>query len=203
MTLFIRTLFSGVLQFSFILLIAFLWWWLSARRQQRFTQWIGLTAVKGGMRTFLLAVFTLIILFTGSTLILKFLPHLNTATTQFEALGWAAIPSIIVYSSLNTSCWEEIFFRSLLLKRVMKKCGFVIANIFQATLFGLMHGIPMYFMLRLTIPHALLITLITGLGGWLMGYMNEKSSQGSILPSWMLHFTGNIIAGVLSAFSIL
>lgn len=45
MDLFVHTLVSGLVQFALAVLIAFVWWWFSARHQRRFTQWIGLTKI--------------------------------------------------------------------------------------------------------------------------------------------------------------
>ena len=177
MDLFVHTLVSGLVQFALAVLIAFVWWWFSARHQRRFTQW---------MKTFSLMLLTLLILFGCGWLVIQVMPstYTYTASTQFGGLGWAALPSVLVHALLNTSGWEEIFFRGLLLKRLMGKCGLLVANTLQAVLFGLMHGVPLLFMTGMSVVQAAVITLFTGLAGWCMGYMNEKHAQGSIFPSW-------------------
>ena len=195
MDLFVHTLVSGLVQFALAVLIAFVWWWFSARHQRRFTQWIGLTKIKGGTKTFSFMLLTLLILFGCGWLVIQVIPstYTYTASTQFGGLGWAALPSVLVHALLNTSGWEEIFFRGLLLKRLMGKCGLLVANTLQAVLFGLMHGVV----------QAAVITLFTGLAGWCMGYMNEKHAQGSIFPSWTVHMLSNVASGTLSAFNMI
>lgn len=138
MDLFVHTLVSGLVQFALAVLIAFVWWWFSARHQRRFTQWIGLTKIKGGTKTFSFMLLTLLILFGCGWLVIQVIPstYTYTASTQFGGLGWAALPSVLVHALLNTSGWEEIFFRGLLLKRLMGKCGLLVANALQAVLFG-------------------------------------------------------------------
>ena len=179
MDLFVHTLVSGLVQFALAVLIAFVWWWFSARQQRRFTQWIGLTKIKGGTKTFSFMLLTLLILFGCGWLVIQVIPstYTYTASTQFGGLGWAALPSVLVHALLNTSGWEEIFFRGLLLKRLMGKCGLFVANALQAVLFGLMHGVPLFLMTGMSVVQAAVITLFTGLAGWCMGYMNEKHAQ--------------------------
>ncbi len=205
MDLFVHTLVSGLVQFALAVLIAFVWWWFSARHQRRFTQWIGLTRIMGGMKTFLLMLLTLLILLGCGWLVIQVMPstYTYTASTQFGGLGWAALPSVLVHALLNTSGWEEIFFRGLLLKRLMDKCGLLVANTLQAVLFGLMHGVPLLFMTGMSVVQASIITLFTGLAGWCMGYMNERHAQGSIFPSWTVHMLSNVASGTLSAFNML
>lgn len=184
MDLFVHTLVSGLVQFALAVLIAFVWWWFSARHQWRFTQWIGLTRIVGGTKTFSFMLLTLLILFGCGWLVIQVIPstYTYTASTQFGGLGWAALPSVLVHALLNTSGWEEIFFRGLLLKRLMGKCGLLVANALQAVLFGLMHGVPLFLMTGMSVVQAAVITLFTGLAGWCMGYMNEKACARVHLP---------------------
>ena len=64
-----------------------------------------------------------------------------------------------------------------------------------------MHGV-MFFSAAGPVK-AVLITLFTGSIGWLMGYINEKKADGSILPSWSIHAIANIFSGVCSAFLLI
>jgi len=205
MDLFVHTLVSGLVQFALAVLIAFVWWWFSARHQRRFTQWIGLTKIKGGTKTFSFMLLTLLILFGCGWLVIQVIPstYTYTASTQFGGLGWAALPSVLVHALLNTSGWEEIFFRGLLLKRLMGKCGLFVANALQAVLFGLMHGVPLFLMTGMSVVQAAVITLFTGLAGLGMGDINGKDAQGSIFPSWTVHMLSNVASGTLSAFNMI
>ena len=83
------------------------------------------------------------------------------------------------------------------LKTVQKRFGFRIANTAQAVLFGLMHGIP-FGMASNSAGAFLLLTALPGFFGWFQGWLNEKRSGGSILPSWLLHGCMNFVTAVLS-----
>lgn len=112
-----------------------------------------------------------------------------------------AIPAIVVYATFNTAFPEELLFRGFLLKRLANKFGFNIANIIQALLFGLLHGI-MFFML-VGIVKTILIIAFTGVIAWFMGYINEKYSNGSMIPSWIIHTISNLFSGICAAFLII
>lgn len=102
---------------------------------------------------------------------------------------------------INTGLSEEIFFRGFLGKRLCSKFGFTTGNLIQGLLFGLLHGAMLFIVI--TPFKALIITIITGFGGWLLGYIAEKASGGSIIPSWLIHGIGNLILSMLQAFSII
>ena len=93
---------------------------------------------------------------------------------------------------------EEIFFRGFLGKRFINKFGFSVGNTVQASLFGLLHGLP----IGLASGNWLVIiimTLLPGGIGWFMGYINEKKSKGSIVPGYLLHALMNLGIGIVSA----
>lgn len=75
------------------------------------------------------------------------------------------------------------------------------ANTIQALLFGLLHGV-MFFLLVGTVK-TILIIIATGVIAWFMGYINEKYSNGSIIPSWIIHTISNLLSGVCAAFLII
>jgi hypothetical protein len=49
---------------------------------------------------------------------------------------------------------------------------------------------------------AVIITLFTGLVGWLMGFINEKKADGSILPGWLIQSIATIFSGLSAAFGL-
>ena len=132
---------------------------------------------------------------------LYLIKDIETATSEFNGLGATAIPAIVVYAAFNTAFPEELLFRGFLLKRLANKFGFNIANLTQALLFGLLHGV-MFFSLVGAFK-AILIVVLTGAIAWLMGYINEKHSNGSIVPSWIIHTIANLFSGICAAFSII
>lgn len=135
----------------------------------------------------------------SGALTLYLIRGIETATSEFAGLGVAAIPAIVIYAAFNTALPEELLFRGFLLKRLANKLGFNIANIIQALLFGLLHGI-MFFMLA-GIVKTILIIAFTGVIAWFM--VNEKYSNGSLIPSWIIHTVSNLFSGICAAFLIL
>lgn len=125
----------------------------------------------------------------------------KTATSDFSGLRIKALPSIIVYAAFNTALPEELFFRGFLLKRLEKILDFNKANIIQALIFGLLHGLMFHFFVgNFTM---ILIILFTGIIAWFMGRINEIYSDGSIVPSWIIHTLSNLFSGICSAFLLI
>ena len=50
--------------------------------------------------------------------------------------------------------------------------------------------------------HVVLITLFTGVIAFVMGWINEKEAEGSILPSWFIHGAANLLSSLFSLFSV-
>lgn len=150
-------------------------------------------------RIFIILV-SVVFLFLGG-LTLYAIKGTETATSEFTGLGIKGLPAILIYATLNTALPEEILFRGFLLKRLSAKFGFNIGNFIQAFLFSLLHGI-MFFSL-VGIVKTFLILGMTTVIAWFMGYINEKLSNGSIVPSWIIHTISNLFSGICAAFSIL
>lgn len=187
-----------IIAFTFI---PFVWWYLKARENQGFLKWIGLKKMVGGKKTINAIIIVSTSFMLVDALILYIIRDIDTATSDFIGLGIKAVPSIIIYAVFNTALSEEILFRGFLLKRFLSKFGFDIANIIQALLFGLLHGV-MFFSVA-GILKAILIVALTGFNAWFMGKINEIYADGSILPSWIIHSLANIFSGLISAFMII
>lgn len=201
MNLLINKTISSIIQIILFLIIPFIWWFVTVRKQQNFLQWIGLKRIAGGKKTFIaIGIMSIAFLFTGA-LTLYAIRDVKTASSDFTGLGTNAIPAIIVYAAFNTAFPEEVLFRGFLLKRLTNKFGFHTANLIQAALFGLLHGI-MFISLAGNLE-TILITIFTGTIAWFMGYINEKYSDGSIIPSWIIHTVSNLFSGICSAFLII
>ena len=65
-------------------------------------------------------------------------------------------------------------------------------------MFGLIHG--MMFFPIVGVLKSLLIIFATGCIAYAMGYINEKLSDESILPSFIIHSVSNLVAGLYVAF---
>ena len=200
MSLAINKIISSLLQIIIFSIIPFLFWCFSARKQESFREWIGLKKIKGGKKTALAIIIMTTFYLLISLILLNSLKNIENATTEFQGLKFAALPAIFIYAVFNTSFPEEVLFRGFNLKRLAKKLGFIKANFIQSLLFGLLHGV-MFFPLVGNLK-TILIILLTSLIALSMGYINEKLSGGSIIPSWIIHAISNLIAGLYAAFYI-
>lgn len=201
MNLFINKIVSSILQIVLFAIVPFIWWFVTARKHQKFSQWIGLKKIDGGKRTLIAIVTVSIAFLVLGALTLYMIRDIDTATSEFSNLGVNAIPAIVIYAAFNTAFPEEILFRGFLLKRMANQFDFNIANLIQALLFGLLHGV-MFFSL-VGVIKAILIIIFTGAIAWFMGFINEKKSDGSIIPSWIIHTISNLFSGICAAFSII
>ena len=200
MTLAINKIINSLLEIILFSLLPFLFWYFSARKQESFKEWIGLKKIKGAKKTALAIIIVTTFYLLISLILLNSLKNIENATSEFPGLGFAALPAIFIYAIFNTSFPEEILFRGFILKRLANKLGFTKANFIQSLLFGLLHGV-MFFPLVGNLK-SILIILLTSLAALSMGYVNEKSSDGSIIPSWIIHVFSNFIAGLYAAFYI-
>jgi membrane protease YdiL (CAAX protease family) len=119
----------------------------------------------------------------------------NTVIGKLRANGLQVTTFIllIVKALIQTAFTEEILFRGFVAKRLINWLGFTAGNLLQALLFGMVHLLifaGQEFSLNLSIG----IVLYTGIGGWIMGYLNDRVGNGSILPGWVMHGLTNLIA---------
>lgn len=71
----------------------------------------------------------------------------------------------------------------------------------QAVLFGLMHNALLLLAgLHVGLWYHTLMFLFTGAGALLLGWLNEKIYNGSIIPGILFHGAGNFISSMLVAF---
>ena len=203
MELFTQYIISSVIQIILFSLIPFIWWVITARKKCSFFEWIGLKKTGNAKKnkTFLFVAGTALAFMVLAVFMFRISSTVETATSGFKGLGLAAVPAVLVYAVFNTALPEEIIFRGFLLKRFSARFGFSVGNFIQSAVFGLMHGV-MFFSVTGALK-ALIITLFTGAIGWVMGYVNEKKAEGSIIPGWMIHAMANIFSGLCAAFLIL
>lgn len=180
MNLFINKVISSILQIILFAIIPFIWWCITARKQQSFPKWIGLKKIEGGRKTVIATILVSVAFLASGVLTLYVVRGMETATSEFTGLGAAALPAIVVYAAFNTAFPEELLFRGFLLKRLSNKFGFHVANFIQAFLFGLLHGV-MFFTLAGAVK-AVLIIAFTGAIAWFMGYVNEKCQNLRKVP---------------------
>jgi membrane protease YdiL (CAAX protease family) len=179
--------------------IPFIWWSITARKKISFFQWIGFEKpIIKNKKKYTIVFGGAVVLF--STMSFAIVPMIsnghNLATSRFTNQGIGALIPALIYAFIQTGLSEEIFFRGFLGKRLIKQFGFKLGNLLQAILFGALHGFMLFS--SVTIGMTIVISIFTGLIGWLMGYINEKESNGSIISSWCMHGIANFISSLVS-----
>jgi membrane protease YdiL (CAAX protease family) len=193
---------NAFVQVVLFTLIPLIWWLVTARSRTGLLVWVGLKKPKVKNITSFWTVFAagLVLIHIVSLLITpQFVDGSVIAASQFAGQGWKAVIPAFIYAFVQTGLSEEIFFRGYLGKRLMDQLGFRMGNLVQGLVFGLVHGV-MFFSVTDAVC-LFLIVLLTGWAGWLMGLLNERYADGSILPGWLLHSLANSAAALMAAFN--
>lgn len=195
---------NGILQVCIFSIIPIICWMITAKKEIGFFKWIGLKKVKienkkATIMVFIGGIFCLVI--PSIFIIPNFVDQSQMATNEFLGKGISMLLPAFIYSFITTGLSEEIFFRGFIAKRLISKFGLSNGNLIQAILFGLLHGLM--FISIAGIIGSLIIIFITGMAGYLMGYINEKLSNGSIVSSWILHGCANLCASLIAMFTLI
>jgi len=185
---------GALLQLLLFSAVPLLWWFFTARRTEGFFSWIGLTRPQFGDKRraalIFLAAFVLLMV-PGVLLVLSFEDKSVLAAARFANAGLMGLVALLIHAILQTGLSEELLFRGFLLKRLSNRFGFPIGNGVQALLFGALHAV--LFFGAITTPLLVMVLAFTTAVGWLLGYLNERVGNGSILPGWALHSLANIV----------
>lgn len=203
MTLFMSKLMSGIMELLIVSVILFITWLIWSRKKVGFFDWIGLKKFESQKkRQLLLTILGISLVFLlFSIIVFAWLDSSQTATADFSGKGIGALPAILAYAILGTALPEETFFRGFLLKRLQGKLGFLGANLVQSLVFGLLHAL-MFIQLTGYLK-AFAILVFISLIAYVLGAINEKKANGSILPSVFIHALANTVIGMLFAFSLI
>lgn len=183
-----------VISITFILLTIF-------NKKTHYFNYIGLKKFENNLTIYKLSLIGIISFTILGIYILNILESTENAAYQFNGLGFVGLLPAIIYSFIQTSLTEEIFFRGFLLKIASNKFGFLTGNIIQSILFGSLHGIM--FFSKTNIFNVFFITLFTTIIAYFIGYINEKKANGSIIPSWIIHGSCNMITSLLFLFKLI
>ena len=198
-------LISAIVQVLAFSIVPFIWWLVTARKKHSFFSWIGLKKpiIKGSRVKLICIIFAVSVsyILLMAVVMKQLLGGIDTAITQFEGRGWKALTNILIYAVIQTSLSEEILFRGFIGKRLISKFGFAVGNTVQATLFGLLHGLPFGFATGNAMV-TILLTLIPGAIGWIEGWLNERYASGSIVPGWIMHAIMNTLSALSSALRV-
>jgi len=109
------------------------------------------------------------------------------------------IGAVLFLGLITTGLSEEILFRGFLTKALISGLGFGIGNMLQATVFSLLHAVPLY-MQKGSLSDSIHEFVRVFSIAFLMGYCLVYLASGSLLPLWVYHGLGNAIAFYKSAF---
>ena len=212
----IEELIPAVRTIAIYLSITIAWWYLTGRKK-KFLKWIGLKKMPGNYNKILLwtAVFFGISIISQLFIVPNILPEGITIAQQYAGIGLSAlIPAL--FFGITTGFGEELFFRGLIGKRFCNRYGFKKGNIIQALFFGLWHGIGFPIMIifftvseqaNISYLRIFIIfissTILGALGGWILGYVTEKTAKGSIIPAILIHGGGNFLLAMAEAFNLI
>ena len=210
MELIISNISTSVINLIVFSLIPFLWWFFRHRKETGFFRWLGFIRPHLWSKWWVLIVFAVVYYFFYNFDFTRLVDPDTLAYTEsssavsanaFAGLGAAAIVPALIENFIANGVAEEILYRGFLCKRLCGKLGTVVGILLQAVLFGLMHNI-LYIIAGLNVGlwYHTLTFLFTGMGALLLGWLNEKIFNGSILPSILLHGAGNFISTMLVAF---
>lgn len=198
--MFLNQLLNAIFQVVVFSIIPLIWWFITARKKENFFNWLGLKKPEGNSKKNLLI--CMLVILAVCLLVGEFAIWLRgdvaAAESAYKGMGIAALPSVLVYSYIQTGLSEEILFRGFLLKRLMAKFGFITANVIQALIFGAIHLTMVWG--QVGIVAGIVIVIYPMIPAVAFAYLNEKKANGSILPSWMIHGTINTLTTLVSLF---
>lgn len=211
MKLIVSSITTVIVNLAVFSLMPFIWWFFRHRKETGFFKWIGLYKPQLKSKWWVLIIFAVVYYFFYNfdftrlidTKTLEYIENSSSVSANaFAGIGIAAIFPALLQNFIANGVAEEVLYRGFLCKRLCGRLGTVKGIIIQAILFGLMHNV-LYLAAGLQVGmwyHTLLF-VFTGMAALLLGWLNEKIFNGSIIPSILLHGAGNFIASMLIAFS--
>lgn len=191
---------SAVLQLAVFTSIPFLVYLIKYKTSKGFMNYIGLKPSnrKANLLALLIVVLIalpILLLFLFNEEFKAILTDPQSVTGKFRQMGfsWEALIMVLVAAVIKTSLAEEILFRGFIAKRLIAGLGFQAGNLLQAVLFGAIHAL-LFMSITKNPLFLFIIFLFPTLGAYFKAYLNEKVADGSIIPGWLAHGGGNIIA---------
>ena len=202
----ITIIFSALLQLLVFSLIPFIVYLIRYRKVNGFFDYVGLKASNRKANSLAL----IISLFLGVPILIlaRFTPEFfeimtdpKSVTGQIRGMGGGAeaLTAIFFVALIKTYLAEEILFRGFLAKRLIALTNFQWGNLIQAFLFGILHSI-LFLSISSNGWFLFIIFLVPFAGAWAKTWLNEKLAGGSIIPGWIAHGVGNLIAYSVVAF---
>jgi membrane protease YdiL (CAAX protease family) len=191
---------STIIQLAVLTLIPFLFFLFRKDKSVSFRKYLGLYS--GTPISIRYAVATSLLFLIGLGMIIAdeeirqivTTPPSVTGNLRTEGSPFVAFVLILIIALVKTSFAEELFFRGFLAKRLIYSLGFKTGNVIQAFIFGVVHLILFWALVHAGPFPLMFIFIFSGLAGWLIGNIQEKYANGSILPGWFAHGLGNLVS---------
>lgn len=200
---------SALLQLIIFILIPFTVYLVSKKSVRGFFDYIGLkrSEVKANYIAVAVSLVFLIIGVSATVFSSKMRELLTTPpsiTGEIKQMGLSleSVGVLLLIACFKTSLGEEILFRGFIAKRLINKLGYQTGNILQAIIFALIHVILFWLLTKADIAFSAFIFVLTGTVAYVIGYINEKIANGSIIPGWIAHGLGNTLSYFIIAFVI-
>lgn len=211
MQLLISSVTTTIVNLIVFSLLPIIWWFFRHRKEEGFFRWIGFFKPQLKSKWWVLLIFAILYYFFYNFDFTQFVSpetleyienSASVSANAFAGIGVAAILPAFIENFIANGVAEEILYRGFICKRLISKIGLVKGIVLQAVLFGLMHNI-LYVLAGLDVGlwYHTLTFIFTGMGALLLGWLNGKIFNGSIIPSILLHGAGNFIASMLVAFA--
>ncbi|RPI16369.1 MAG: CPBP family intramembrane metalloprotease [Ignavibacteriae bacterium] len=200
---------SAILQIIAFTFIPFIFFLFRKDKSITFFQYIGI--VKPTKKSILYAVLgSLLFVIAGISLVLfdesvkQAVLNPPSVTGKLRAMGFGlvTIVTLLITAWLKTSLSEEIFFRGFIAKRLINGLGFQAGNLLQSAIFGIVHVLIFWSIIKGAVIPLIGIFLFSSLAGWIIGLIKEKYANGSIIPGWIAHGLGNTVSYFVLAFLI-
>ncbi|MCI1883012.1 MAG: CPBP family intramembrane metalloprotease [Sporolactobacillus sp.] len=193
--LLLNTLITAIIQGFLLFFLVLLIWIFTGRKNNiniKLNEWIGIEKLNWSRRLIVLLILVLC-LFTVIKLIDQvIIPDHLEERLLFYHIGISALLPSLIASFIQTALVEEVIFRGLIGKNLIRKSGFPIGNLLQSLFFGMYY--LAFMSVTIGIGRALIIALLTAACSYLFGYINEKIAGGSILPGFIINGSASFIA---------
>ena len=197
---------NAVFQVAVVVLLVTLFWLghaiFARRRRQKpepWARWLGLHLPPKVLRRLWLfpAVFAIawLSVFIQQQLLADGFMTFAVNTPAYKVSRTAGLDLLlgaIAYPFITSALSEEIFFRGLIAKRMMKLLGFQWGNVIQTVIFLAPHVLILVFFAPDAgmLLYAVMIATIVPLS-WVSGWLMERRDDGSIFTPWLLHSAAN------------
>lgn len=190
---------GAILQVLLFTAIPFLVYLVSNKTSKNFMVSMGikqptLISIKYAVLLAIAYTIPLLICITINTSILEMVLSKDMVTGKIRQMGFSlnSVVSLFIIGTLNTALAEEIFFRGFIGKKLVGKLGYKTGNLLQAVIFGIVH-LALVALATQNIMFLIISFIFPTLLGYFIMDLNEKYSDGSIVPGIITHGISNII----------